>query len=294
MRIFSIAGLASSALAGNAILSTRLTSDEYSASDHGLLFEFYDGASLVKSETVHWTDFTQDDQQHEFTALNAWDTVTITLQGDDGLNFDIFRLSSQDYEADLVDEFTCGSVWFDEDDGYDNACYQETTSISHTIVLYDRALKYLADLEVEANHEFDEAFGEDSQTEDWRIEVMRIGMRICKQMKKDYKNRRDNHECSPHTEMYEKEEDYRDLPEDCKESGKGLQLLFRGLMKWSRTFNNAEYCGTGVKPQKHRRIVKRLKAMRSKGYDKVPCNDAKHPWSPNPDGESILNAPGRQ
>lgn len=71
----------------------------------------------------------------EFDPMPLWDNVRITQEGENGINFDIFRIRSQGKSIDVVGGEGCSSSWFDLPDveGVQD-CFQET--VSNDRVLY--------------------------------------------------------------------------------------------------------------------------------------------------------------
>ena len=82
-----------------------------------------------------WQERTTELQTFDFDPMSKWDKVRITQDGENGINFDIFRIRSQGKTIDVVGQEGCTSSWFDQPDPEGvQECFQQT--VSNDRVLY--------------------------------------------------------------------------------------------------------------------------------------------------------------
>merc|ERR1712130_516155 len=119
-------------------LETRLTANRWAASNDELVFSFYNGDNLVGKETVltPWQERSTILKRFDFPAMPRWNNVQITQDGENGINFDVFKLHSRGKTIDVIAQEQCGSSWFDKPDPEGvQECFQETVSNDRRIYL---------------------------------------------------------------------------------------------------------------------------------------------------------------
>merc|ERR1712159_630749 len=118
--------------------------------------------------------------------------------------------------------------------------------------------------------------GAGSLEEPWRKKLRRQRDALVKSCKRDYCERLKQGECDANkVHDFKKTDDVfdiieKELPEDCKGNPdvEAIQEFGRAAARWVREWNFI--CDPTWKKRKHKRLIKRIKALRASAYTEVP------------------------
>ena len=140
----------------------------------------------------------------------------------------------------------------------------------------DKNTMYLDGLSAAVTDSMTDMHGADSLEEKWRIKLRRQRDQLCASAKRDYCGRLAQGNCDANkVHEFKKTDDVfdikeKELPEDCKGNAdvESIQAFGRAAARWVREWNFV--CDPTWKKRKHKRLIKRIKALRASAYTQTP------------------------